>query len=58
MKKRFFMITALAAFSLITVARLHAQSGCEDSPENPTAILALVGSAGIFAQHLHRRHKK
>lgn len=27
---------------------LHAQVGCTDSPENPTAILALVGSAGAF----------
>jgi XrtJ-associated TM-motif-TM protein len=27
---------------------LHAQIGCTDSPENPTAILALVGSAGAF----------
>jgi XrtJ-associated TM-motif-TM protein len=27
---------------------LHAQNGCTDSPENPTAILAVVGSAGAF----------
>jgi XrtJ-associated TM-motif-TM protein len=25
---------------------LHAQDGCANSPENPTAILAMVGSAG------------
>jgi len=58
MKKTIYMITALAAFSLISVARLHAQSGCDDSPENPTAILALVGGAGLFAQHMYRRYKK
>jgi XrtJ-associated TM-motif-TM protein len=27
---------------------LHAQDGCVTSPENPTAILAVVGSAGAF----------
>jgi XrtJ-associated TM-motif-TM protein len=27
---------------------LHAQEGCTNSPENPTAILAVVGSAGAF----------
>jgi XrtJ-associated TM-motif-TM protein len=27
---------------------LHAQSGCGDSPEAPTAILAIAGSAGAF----------
>jgi XrtJ-associated TM-motif-TM protein len=25
-----------------------AQTGCTDSPENPTVVLALVGSAGAF----------
>ncbi len=34
---------------------LHAQSGCEDSPENPTAVLALLGSVAAFGMHLHRR---
>jgi XrtJ-associated TM-motif-TM protein len=34
---------------------LHAQGGCVDSPENPTAILGLVGSAGAVAAHLLRR---
>jgi XrtJ-associated TM-motif-TM protein len=27
---------------------LHAQTGCTDSPENPTVVLALVGSAGAL----------
>jgi XrtJ-associated TM-motif-TM protein len=27
---------------------LYAQGGCVDSPENPTAILALVGAASAF----------
>ena len=29
-------------------APLRAQTGCDDSPEAPTAILALVGAAGAF----------
>ena len=33
---------------LIVSGPLFAQSGCIDSPENPTAILALAGSAGAF----------
>jgi len=39
----------LAAAALFTAcAPLYAQGGCVNSPENPTAILALVGSAGAF----------
>ncbi|MGD0682283.1 MAG: PExPT-CTERM protein [Terracidiphilus sp.] len=41
---------------------LYAQSGCDDSPEDPTAILALVGAAGAFisvarSRWAARRHK-
>jgi XrtJ-associated TM-motif-TM protein len=41
---------ALLGFTLLLFVALplHAQVGCTDSPENPTAILALVGSAGAF----------
>jgi XrtJ-associated TM-motif-TM protein len=27
---------------------LHAQTGCDDSPEDPTIVLALVGAAGLL----------
>lgn len=27
---------------------LHAQTGCTDSPENPTIVLAVVGGAGAL----------
>jgi XrtJ-associated TM-motif-TM protein len=50
----FVIVTAIVLFS---ATALHAQSGgvdptgCTDSPENPTAILALAGIAGAgFAQ--------
>lgn len=36
---------------------LHAQTGCTDSPENPTAILGLVGGAGALFASLRNRHK-
>ena len=36
---------------------LHAQDGCTDSPENPTAILALVGTAGAFFASARARIK-
>jgi XrtJ-associated TM-motif-TM protein len=47
MKKIFLFVLTCAAMSAMTPA-LYAQGGCLDSPENPTAILALVGSAGGF----------
>lgn len=39
-----FVILAL----LGSAATLHAQGGCADSPEAPTDVLLLVGSAGMF----------
>jgi XrtJ-associated TM-motif-TM protein len=33
---------------LISAASLHAQGGCTDSPEAPTALLMLVGTVGMF----------
>jgi XrtJ-associated TM-motif-TM protein len=46
MKKALFL---LCLALVITAAPLHAQTGCASSPENPTAILAILGSAsGIF----------
>ena len=35
--------------------RLHAQTGCDDSPENPTAVLALLGSVGALCDYARRR---
>jgi XrtJ-associated TM-motif-TM protein len=42
------------AFLAIAVP-LHAQSGCTDSPENPTVVLALVGSAGALFSSVRSR---
>ena len=37
-------------FTLLLAAAkmLHAQTGCDDSPEDPTLILALVAGAGAL----------
>jgi XrtJ-associated TM-motif-TM protein len=47
MKKSLHSFLTLVAILALTLP-LHAQIGCTDSPENPTAILAIVGSAGAF----------
>jgi XrtJ-associated TM-motif-TM protein len=45
-KSRYAVVLALALLS--ATITLHAQSGCLDSPEAPTALLLIVGSIGIF----------
>ena len=50
MKKATLLLTGCAFVFLITLP-LQAQTGpggCVNSPENPTAVLAMVGSAGAF----------
>jgi XrtJ-associated TM-motif-TM protein len=36
---------------------LHAQSGCTDSPENPTVVLGFVGATGAFLASVRNRYK-
>jgi XrtJ-associated TM-motif-TM protein len=47
-----------AAVLLLVCAPVYAQSGCVDSPENPTAILAVVGSAGAFLVSVRSRFRR
>lgn len=50
LKKTLF---ALGLAAMLAVALpLRAQTGCDDSPEDPTVVLALVGSAGAIATNL------
>ena len=44
MKNLFYLLGIMFVLSIATT--VHAQDGCVNSPENPTAVLALVGSAG------------
>jgi XrtJ-associated TM-motif-TM protein len=56
MKKSSPMFLGLALLLLVALP-LHAQNGCANSPENPTAILAVVGSAGAFLASARARIK-
>jgi len=62
MKKRSLLLFGIA-FLLAVALPLHGQDGsvgtgsCDDSPENATAILAVVGSAGAFLASARARYK-
>jgi XrtJ-associated TM-motif-TM protein len=56
MKKTLFLLAGIALVSSVALP-LHAQDGCVNSPENPTAILAVVGSAGAFFVSVRARIK-
>jgi XrtJ-associated TM-motif-TM protein len=45
------------ALVLLIALPLHAQTGCTDSPENPTLVLALVGGAGALFSAVRARMK-
>jgi XrtJ-associated TM-motif-TM protein len=52
------LLLFLYSASLFAVAMpLHAQTGCTDSPENPTVVLAVVGSAGALFSAVRARMK-
>jgi XrtJ-associated TM-motif-TM protein len=44
-----FRLCLIAAMLLLAAGTAKAQSGCTDSPECPTAVLGLVGAAGLAA---------
>lgn len=48
MKDKLYLVLLGAALLGSAAQPLHAQDGCENSPENPTVVLAVVGSAGAF----------
>lgn len=52
-------LACLASVLLFACATpLFAQDGCLDSPENPTVVLAILGSAGAFYSTLRYRAKR
>ncbi len=55
--KNLYTYLAIAVL-FIVCAPLHAQTGCDHSPENPTAILAVVGSAGAFLVYARDRFRR
>ena len=46
MTRRYVLLLALMLAAV--VLPLRAQTGCTDSPEDPTIVLALVGGAGAL----------
>jgi XrtJ-associated TM-motif-TM protein len=56
MKKSSLLLTCIAMMLVVTVTA-NAQGGCVNSPENPTVVLALVGSAGAFLASARARFK-
>jgi XrtJ-associated TM-motif-TM protein len=55
--KKSMMVFLGCAVLVLVAAPLHAQTGCGDSPENPTVVLALVGGAGAAFSTLRNRLK-
>ena len=45
----------LGVLFLLGSVRLQAQTGCTDSPENPTVVLALMGGAGALFSTVRAR---
>jgi XrtJ-associated TM-motif-TM protein len=54
---RSLMWVLVSVAVLFVAIPLHAQSGCADSPENPTIVLGVVGSAGAFFSTMRARRK-
>jgi len=46
------------ALMLAATLPLRAQTGCDDSPEDPTVVLALLGSAGALVAGILRARRK
>lgn len=58
MKKSWLLLIAIALLSSATVPLFGLDAGgCVQSPENPTAILAAVGSAGALFVSVRARIK-
>lgn len=51
-------ILLCSAFLLLVAPPVFAQDGCQLSPENPTAVLAVLGSAGALFSTLRNRARR
>jgi XrtJ-associated TM-motif-TM protein len=59
--KKIFLFFLVCAAMFATPTALYSQGGCVDSPENPTAILAIVGTAGglfVFGRARFRARRR
>jgi XrtJ-associated TM-motif-TM protein len=57
MKKTCLLLAGIALLSSVALPLYGETGGCVNSPENPTAILAVVGSAGAFFVSVRARIK-
>lgn len=55
--KRMLLIASVIAV-LGSAKALYAQTGCDDSPENPTIVLACVAGTGYLLQGAWRRRNR
>ncbi|MGA1981536.1 MAG: PExPT-CTERM protein [Acidobacteriaceae bacterium] len=56
MKRSIYLFLGCGLVLLVALP-LRAQTGCTDSPENPTVVLALVGGVGaLFSARWARRN--
>jgi len=54
--KKISAAAPLAILFLTTIARVHAQTGCVDSPEDPTVVFGLIAAAASFGiVHFRKR---
>ncbi len=53
--KRSTLVLLGCAVLVLVAAPLYGQTGCTDSPENPTVVLALVGGAGALYSAVRAR---
>jgi len=55
--KKTLAFLGCALIVMMIATPLHAQTGCTDSPENPTVVLGLVGGAGALFSMVRPRMK-
>ena len=55
--KKYSLLLTTFALTLFVAVSANAQGGCVNSPENPTVVLALVGSASAFAASARARFR-
>jgi XrtJ-associated TM-motif-TM protein len=53
--KRMSVVLVGCAVLLLIAPPLYGQTGCTDSPENPTVVLALAGGAGALFSAVRSR---
>lgn len=58
MSLRKMLLAVAFVLALAAALPLRAQTGCDDSPEDPTIFLALVGGAGALAAGILRSRRR